>query len=78
MVVETLQRPDVTLESLSPDTDLEQLGIDSIDRIQLAVRIQRRFGLRLAVLEQGASETFRSVRRLVQCLEVSLRERPVR
>jgi len=66
LIVESLALEDVTPESIDTDAPLfgEGLGLDSIDALELAIAIERAYGVRLEAKDEGNREVFRSVRSL--------------
>lgn len=61
-IVTGLNLEDVRAEDLDPDAPLfgSGLGLDSIDALELAVIIERHYGVRIADMEQG-KEAFGSI-----------------
>lgn len=57
---------DVRPEQIEPDAPLfgEGLGLDSIDALELALAIERRYQIRIAAEDARNRELFRSVRSL--------------
>jgi acyl carrier protein len=68
LLIESLNLEDLTAEDIDPDAPLfgEGLGLDSIDALEIAVALQKRYGV---VIESSSSDTrkhFRSVRALAE------------
>jgi acyl carrier protein len=66
LIVEALMLEDVRPEQIEPDAPLfgEGLGLDSIDALELALAIERRYQIRIAAEDARNRELFRSVRSL--------------
>jgi len=66
VIVETLMLEDVVPEEIDSDAPLfnEGLGLDSIDALELAVEIGRRYGVRIQSDDERNREIFRCVRTL--------------
>jgi acyl carrier protein len=76
LLVEVLRRPGVDTASIRAETDLFLLGVDSLDLIQIAVRMKERFGVSIHESDSDQRGTFRSVRSLATFVEAELRARP--
>ncbi len=63
LIVEALLLEDVKPEEIVDDAPLfgEGLGLDSIDALELAIAIDRRFGVKIAADDERNREIFRSV-----------------
>jgi acyl carrier protein len=63
MIVETLVLEDVTVDQIGRDTQLfgGGLGLDSIDALELALAISKRYGVRVTADDERNREIFRSV-----------------
>jgi len=63
LIVDTLMLEDVTPASIDSDAPLfvEGLGLDSIDALELALAISRRYGVRIKADDERNREVFRSV-----------------
>lgn len=66
LIVEALMLDHVTPEEIDADGALfgDGLGLDSVDALELAMAIERRFGVRIKAKDEGTREVFRSVRTL--------------
>jgi acyl carrier protein len=66
VIVEALVLQDVVPEEIDSDAALfnEGLGLDSIDALELAIEIGRRYGVRIKADDEKNREIFRSVRTL--------------
>ena len=71
LIVEALMLEDVTPEQIESEAPLfgEGLGLDSIDALELAIAIDRRFGVRIRAEDENTREIFRSVRSLSTHIE---------
>jgi acyl carrier protein len=76
LIVEALMLEDVRPEDIDPEAPLfgEGLGLDSIDALELAIAIDRRFGVKIEAEDERNKEIFRSVASLARHIEGS---RPV-
>ena len=63
MIVESLRLEDVKPEEIKDSEPLfgEGLGLDSIDALELAVAIEKRFGLKIRAEDEKNKQIFRSV-----------------
>jgi acyl carrier protein len=68
MIVESLRLEDVTPEEIKDAEPLfgEGLGLDSIDALELAVAIEKRFGLKIRAEDEKNKQIFRSVESLAR------------
>jgi acyl carrier protein len=66
LIVEALMLEDVRPDQIEPDAPLfgEGLALDSIDALELALAIERRYQIRIAAEDARNREIFRSVRSL--------------
>ncbi|TVR40499.1 MAG: acyl carrier protein [Planctomycetota bacterium] len=64
-IIEGLNLEDITVEDVDIDTPLfgEGLGLDSIDALELAVIVDRNYGVKINNAEEGRS-AFASIRSL--------------
>jgi acyl carrier protein len=76
LIVETLMVEDVVPEEIDGDSALfgEGLGLDSIDALELALAISKKYGVRIKADDERNREIFRSVRTLAAFI-VEERER---
>jgi acyl carrier protein len=68
LIVEALVLEDVEVDEIDPEAPLfnEGLGLDSIDALELAIAIQRRFGVKLTADDEANRNIFSSLRSLAQ------------
>jgi len=61
-LIEELELEDVSAADIDPEAPLfgEGLGLDSIDALELAVLVQRHYGIRIADMSEG-KEAFASL-----------------
>ena len=59
---------DVEAESITPDTTFEELGLDSLDRVELAMSVEEEFSIQLEL-----TESMRTVQGLVDAIEEQLK-----
>jgi acyl carrier protein len=66
LIVQTLMLKDVQPQQIDPDAPLFAggLGLDSIDALELAVEIGRRYKIQIKADDERNREIFRSVRAL--------------
>lgn len=66
LIVEALMLEDVQASDIESTAPLfgEGLGLDSIDALELAIAIERRFGVKIQPSEDEAAKVFASVRSL--------------
>ena len=66
LIIEALMLDDVKPEDIDPEAPLfvEGLGLDSIDALELAMAIDKRFGVRIRADDQENRSIFASVRNL--------------
>lgn len=73
LIVEVLNLPDVTPESLGPDEPLfgagATLALDSIDALEIAVAIAQRYGVQLRAEDEATKRVFASVRNLARHID---------
>ncbi len=78
LIVDALMLEDVSPADIDSDAALfgEGLGLDSIDALELALAISKRFGVRIKSDDERNREIFRSVRNLAAFVarETKLRE----
>lgn len=72
MIVEALNLDDVTADEIGNEEPLfvEGLGLDSIDALELAVAIERKYGIKLKMTKE-VKEKFYSVKTLASLLPES-------
>jgi acyl carrier protein len=68
MIVESLRLEDVKPEEIKDAEPLfgDGLGLDSIDALELAVAIEKRFGLKIRAEDEKNKQIFRSVESLAR------------
>jgi len=68
LIVESLMLEDVVPEQIVDDAPLfgEGLGLDSIDALELAIAIDKRFGVKIEAEDEQNREIFRSVASLTE------------
>ncbi|HET9598481.1 MAG TPA: phosphopantetheine-binding protein [Anaeromyxobacteraceae bacterium] len=66
LIIDTLRLERVTPEAIDPTAPLfvEGLGLDSIDALELAMEIRKRYGVRTAANDERNRAIFSSVRSL--------------
>ena len=66
LIVESLVLEDIEPAAIETDAPLfgEGLGLDSIDALELAIAIERAYGVRIEAKDERNREIFRSVRSL--------------
>jgi acyl carrier protein len=66
LIVEALMLDDVTPESIDSAAPLfvEGLGLDSIDALELAMAIDKKFGVRIRADDEGNKAIFANVKNL--------------
>jgi acyl carrier protein len=71
LIVEALNLEDVKPEAIDPEAPLfrEGLGLDSIDALELALAISKKYGFKLQSDDKQNSEIFRSLRALARHVE---------
>lgn len=71
LIVEALNLEEIKPEEINPDAPLfrEGLGLDSIDALELALAISKKYGFKLQSDDKQNSEIFRSLRALAQHVE---------
>ncbi|HVR64787.1 MAG TPA: phosphopantetheine-binding protein [Polyangia bacterium] len=77
LIVETLMLEDVTPEAIDSNAPLfvEGLGLDSIDALELALAISRRYGVRIKADDERNREVFRSVASLAAFIQSETTQR---
>ncbi|NOY92092.1 MAG: acyl carrier protein [Deltaproteobacteria bacterium] len=74
LIVEALMLEDVKPEEIESEAPLfvEGLGLDSIDALELAIAIDKEFGVRIKPDDERTREVFASVRSLAAFLHEEL------
>ncbi|MCB9555623.1 MAG: acyl carrier protein [Deltaproteobacteria bacterium] len=70
LVIDALNLDELTVDGIADDAPLlsEELGIDSVDVLELAVAIERRYGIQIGD-EQLGREAFASISALARFVE---------
>lgn len=73
LIVEALMLDDVTPEEIDSHAPLfgDGLGLDSIDALELAIAIDRRFGVKIRAEDESTRRIFASVASLAAHIESS-------
>ena len=70
LIVEALMLDDVTADEIETDAPLfgegDGLGLDSIDALELAIAIDKKFGVQIKAEDESTRAVFRSVATLVE------------
>ncbi len=76
MLIDALQLPDMTPADIDFDAPLfgEGLGLDSIDALEIALTLQKQFGVRLSANSQETRKHFASVRTLAAFVAIAREE----
>lgn len=66
LIVEALMLDDVTAAEIDSEAALfvEGLGLDSIDALELAIAIDKKYGVKIKAEDESTRDVFRSVRSL--------------
>lgn len=66
LIVDALMLDDVTPAEIDSEAPLfvEGLGLDSIDALELAIAIDKKYGVKIKAEDEGTRDIFRSVRSL--------------
>lgn len=77
LIIDTLMLEDVTPEKIDRSAPLfvEGLGLDSIDALELALAISRKYGVRIKADDERNREVFRSLASLAAFIEAEIRQR---
>lgn len=72
LLIETLQLEEVAPADIDPHAPLfgEGLGLDSVDALEIAVALKRRYGIQLSPNSQETRKYFASVRTLAELLHM--------
>jgi acyl carrier protein len=73
LIVEALNLEDINPTKIDPEAPLfrEGLGLDSIDALELALAISKKYGFKLQSDDKKNSEIFRSLRALAGHVELN-------
>jgi len=71
LIIDTLMLEDVTPDQIDRDAPLfvEGLGLDSIDALELALAISRKYGVRIKADDERNREVFRSLKALAAFIQ---------
>lgn len=71
LLVDTLDLADINPNDINPDDALfgSGLNLDSIDALELAVTISKRYGVSLKADDEQTSQAFQSLRALAQHIQ---------
>lgn len=77
LIIDTLMLEDVTPETIDSNAPLfvEGLGLDSIDALELALAISRKYGVRIKADDERNREVFRSVASLAAFIQAETAKR---
>jgi acyl carrier protein len=77
LIIDTLMLEDVTPEGIDSNAPLfvEGLGLDSIDALELALAISRKYGVRIKADDERNREVFRSVASLAAFIQTETTQR---
>lgn len=66
LIVDALMLDDVTPAEIESEAPLfvEGLGLDSIDALEMAIAIDKKYGVKIKAEDEGTRDIFRSVRSL--------------
>lgn len=66
LIIDTLNLEDATVDDIPPDQPLfgEGLGLDSVDALELALALQKRYDIRIASDSKDARQHFTTVANL--------------
>lgn len=78
LIVESLALHDVQADDIDPEAPLfnEGLGLDSVDALELAMAIHKKYGVQIKADDPSVRDTFQSVRRLAQFIAGAAEARP--
>ena len=71
LIIDTLNLEDVTVDDIPPDLPLfgEGLGLDSVDALELALALQKRYDIRIASDSKDARQHFTTVATLASFVQ---------
>jgi len=71
LIVDALMLEDVTAEEIESDAPLfvDGLGLDSIDALELAIAIEKKYGVKIRANDEEKRQIFRNVRNLASYVE---------
>ena len=73
LIVDALMLDDVTPAEIESEAPLfvEGLGLDSIDALELAIAIDKKYGVKIKAEDEGTRDIFRSVRSLATHIDAA-------
>jgi acyl carrier protein len=76
LIIDSLNLEDVSVEEIDPEQPLfrDGLGLDSIDALELALAISKRYGFQLKSDDSQNQQIFASLRALSQHIEQNRRD----
>ncbi len=76
LIIEALNLEDTRAEDIDPEAPLfgDGLGLDSIDALEMALAISRRYGFQLKADDSRNGEIFASLRNLVAHIEANRKD----
>lgn len=67
ILADKVKKCDIAIEDITPDTELDALGLDSLDKAELIISIEETFGLPETTLdEMAAIVTVEDVKNLIE------------
>ncbi len=71
LIIEGLQLEDITADEIDINAPLfgDGLGLDSIDALEIAVLLERKYGVKITSDDVGNKDIFASIRSLVDFVE---------
>ncbi|HEX3694679.1 MAG TPA: phosphopantetheine-binding protein [Polyangia bacterium] len=71
LIIDTLMLEDITPEQIDRDAPLfvDGLGLDSIDALELALAISRKYGVRIKADDERNREVFQSLKSLAAFIQ---------
>ena len=71
LIVDALMLEDVTAEEIESDAPLfvDGLGLDSIDALELAIAIEKKYGVKIRANDEEKRNIFENVRNLASYVE---------
>ncbi|MCG5529923.1 phosphopantetheine-binding protein [Halorhodospira halochloris] len=73
LIIESLNLEDVTPDQIDPEAPLfgDGLGLDSIDALELALTLSRRYGVQIKSDDSNTREIFANLRSLASHIEAN-------
>jgi len=71
LIVDALMLDDVTPDEIESEAPLfvEGLGLDSIDALEMAIAIDKKYGVKIKAEDEGTRDIFRTVRSLASHID---------